>query len=130
MKAFILDRYKKGGALRFGDRPEPELGDEDVLVDIHAAGLNPLDSKIRDGAFKPLLPYRPPFILGHDMAGRVVRVGAKVRRFKAGDEVYVRPVDAAIITAAGLYGDRGSGPDRFCALEAPGHFTGFPDPVC
>ena len=41
----------------------------------------------------------------------------------------VRPVDAAIITAAGLYGDRGSGPDRKCALEAPGHFTGFPDPV-
>ena len=41
----------------------------------------------------------------------------------------VRPVDATIITAAGLYGDRGSDPDRFCALEAPGHFTGFPDPV-
>lgn len=41
----------------------------------------------------------------------------------------VRPVDAAIITAAGLYGDRGSGPHRFCALEAHGHFTGFPDPV-
>ena len=41
----------------------------------------------------------------------------------------VRPVDAAFITAAGLYGDRGSGPDRKGALEAPGHFTGFPDPV-
>jgi hypothetical protein len=41
----------------------------------------------------------------------------------------VRPVDATIITAAGLYGDRGSDPDRVCALEAPGHFTGFPDPV-
>lgn len=100
MKAFILDRYKKSGALRFGDRPEPELGDEDVLVDIHAAGLNPLDSKIRDGAFKPLLPYRPPFILGHDMAGRVVRIGAKVRRFKAGDEVYARPRDGRIGTLA------------------------------
>ncbi|MDQ0350124.1 NADP-dependent oxidoreductase [Ancylobacter vacuolatus] len=100
MKAFILDKYKKGGALRFGDRPEPELADEDVLVDIHAAGLNPLDSKIRDGAFKPLLPYRPPFILGHDMAGRVVRVGAKVGRFKAGDEVYARPRDGRIGTLA------------------------------
>jgi len=100
MKAFILDKYKKSGALRFGDRPEPELGDEDVLVDIHAAGLNPLDSKIRDGAFKPLLPYRPPFILGHDMAGRVVRVGAKVRRFKAGDEVYARPRDGRVGTLA------------------------------
>lgn len=100
MKAFILDKYKKSGALRFGDRPEPELGDEDVLVDIHAAALNPLDSKIRDGAFKPLLPYRPPFILGHDMAGRVVRVGAKVRCFKAGDEVYARPRDGRVGTLA------------------------------
>ncbi|MBS7539544.1 NADP-dependent oxidoreductase [Ancylobacter lacus] len=100
MKAFILDRYKKSGVLRFGERPEPSLGDEDVLVEIHAAGLNPLDSKIRDGAFKPLLPYRPPFVLGHDMAGRVARVGAKVRRFKAGDEVYARPRDGRVGTFA------------------------------
>ncbi len=100
MKAFILDKYKKSGILRFGDRPEPSLGEEDVLVEIHAAGLNPLDSKIRDGAFKPLLPYRPPFVLGHDMAGRVARVGAKVRRFKAGDEVYARPRDGRVGTFA------------------------------
>ncbi|MCJ8143368.1 NADP-dependent oxidoreductase [Ancylobacter sp. A5.8] len=100
MKAFILDKYKKSGALRFGDRPEPELGDEDVLVDIHAAGLNPLDSKIRDGAFKPLLPYRPPFVLGHDMAGVVARVGSRVRRFEVGDEVYARPRDGRVGTLA------------------------------
>ncbi|MBN8917126.1 MAG: NADP-dependent oxidoreductase [Rhizobiales bacterium] len=100
MKAFILDKYKKSGILRFGERPEPSLGDEDVLVEIHAAGLNPLDSKIRDGAFKPLLPYRPPFVLGHDMAGRVARVGAKARRFKAGDEVYARPRDGRVGTFA------------------------------
>lgn len=100
MKAFILDKYKKSGALRFGDMPEPELGDDDVLVEIHAAGLNPLDSKIRNGAFKPLLPYRPPFILGHDMAGIVARVGASVRRFKVGDEVYSRARDGRIGTFA------------------------------
>ena len=73
MKAFIVDRYKKKGALRFGDMPEPELRDDDVLVQVHAAGLNQLDSKIRDGEFKLILPYRPPFILGHDVAGTVVR---------------------------------------------------------
>lgn len=99
MKAFILDKYKNG-ALRFGDMPDPALGDDDVLVEIHAAGLNPLDSKIRDGAFKPLLPYRPPFVLGHDMAGIVIRVGANVRRFKIGDEVYARPRDGRIGTFA------------------------------
>lgn len=96
MKAFILDKYKKNGALRFGDMPEPTLRDDDVLVEVHAAGLNPLDSKIRDGAFKALLPYRPPFILGHDVAGTVVRVGPKVRQFKPGDEVYARPRDGRV----------------------------------
>lgn len=102
MKAFILDKYKKNGDLRFGDMPEQALGDDDVLVEIHAAGLNPLDSKIRDGAFKPLLPYRAPFILGHDMAGIVARVGSKVHRFKVGDEVYARPRDGRVGTFAEL----------------------------
>jgi NADPH:quinone reductase-like Zn-dependent oxidoreductase len=100
VKAFILDRYKKKGALRFGDMPEPALQDDDVLVEIHAAGLNLLDSKIRDGEFKLILPYRPPFILGHDVAGTVVRVGSKVRQFKPGDEVYARPRDSRVGTFA------------------------------
>ncbi|MET4255675.1 NADPH:quinone reductase-like Zn-dependent oxidoreductase [Bradyrhizobium sp. S3.12.5] len=100
MKAFILDKYKKRGALRFGDMPEPTLQDDDVLIEIHAAGLNVLDSKIRDGEFKLILPYRPPFALGHDVAGTVVRVGSKVRRFKPGDEVYARPRDGRIGTFA------------------------------
>ena len=75
MKAFIVDRYKKNGALRFGEMPEPELRDDDILVQIHAAGLNPLDSKLRDGEFKLLLAYRPPFILGHEFAGTVIKIG-------------------------------------------------------
>jgi NADPH:quinone reductase-like Zn-dependent oxidoreductase len=100
MKAFILDRYKKKGALRLGEMPEPALRDDDVLVEIHACGLNLLDSKIRDGEFKLVLPYRPPFILGHDVAGTVVRVGSKVRKFKPGDEIYARPRDGRVGTFA------------------------------
>ncbi|WP_314944713.1 NADP-dependent oxidoreductase [Bradyrhizobium cosmicum] len=100
MRAFILDKYKKHGALRFGDMPEPTLRDDDVLIEIHAAGLNVLDAKIRDGEFKLILPYRPPFVLGHDLAGTVVRVGSKVRRFKPGDEVYARPRDGRVGTFA------------------------------
>lgn len=100
MKAFIVDKYKKGRALRLGEMPDPVLTDRDVLVQIHAAGLNPLDVKIRDGVFKPLLPYRPPFILGHDMAGVVTRVGSKVRGFKVGDAVYARPRDGRVGTLA------------------------------
>ena len=100
MQAFILDRYGKNAALRLGDAPEPRLQDDDILVEVHPAALNPLDSKVRDGAFKPILPYRPPFILGHDVAGKVVRVGPNVRTFKVGDEIYARPRDGRIGTFA------------------------------
>ena len=98
MKAFILDRYGKTAGLRLGEMPEPEMGENDVLADIHAASVNVLDSKIRNGEFKLLLPYRLPLVLGHDMAGVVVRVGSKVQRFKPGDEVYAR-LDTARIGA-------------------------------
>jgi NADPH:quinone reductase-like Zn-dependent oxidoreductase len=100
MKAFVVDKYGKKDVLRLADMPEPELQDNDILVEIHAAGLNLLDSKVRTGEFKPILPYRPPFILGHDVAGRIVRVGSKVRKFKPGDEVYSRPRDGRIGTFA------------------------------
>jgi len=91
MKAFILDRYGSANRVRAGEVPDPELREDDVLVQIHAAGVNLLDSKIRDGEFKLILPYRLPLILGNDVAGVVVRVGSRVRRFKVGDEVYARP---------------------------------------
>jgi NADPH:quinone reductase-like Zn-dependent oxidoreductase len=91
MKAFLVDRYAKGAALRFGETSEPELRETDVMVQIHAASVNVLDAKIRDGEFKLILPYRLPLILGNDVAGIVVRVGSKVSRFKPGDEVYARP---------------------------------------
>lgn len=91
MKAFILDRYGRDERLRLGQMLEPELKDDDVLVQVHAAGVNPLDTKIRDGDFKLLLPYRLPLVLGNDVAGTVVRVGPKVQRVKRGDEVYARP---------------------------------------
>nr|UVY99450.1 hypothetical protein K4M20_00177 [Agrobacterium fabrum] len=96
MKAFILDRYGKKQALRYGDMPDPVPGPDDVVVEVEAAGLNQLDSKIRDGAFKPILPYKPPLVLGHDLAGSVIKIGANVRRFKVGDAVYARPRDGQI----------------------------------
>ena len=96
MKAFIIDRYGSGVRVRAGDMPDPLMREDDVLVQIHAAGVNLLDSKIRNGEFKLFLPYRMPLILGHDVAGVVVRVGSRVRRFKPGDEVYARPADGRI----------------------------------
>jgi NADPH:quinone reductase-like Zn-dependent oxidoreductase len=96
MKAFILDGYGSADRVRAGDVPDPELREDDVLVQVHAAGVNLLDSKIRNGEFKRILRYRLPLILGHDVAGVVVRVGSRVRRFKPGDEVYARPADGRI----------------------------------
>jgi NADPH:quinone reductase-like Zn-dependent oxidoreductase len=100
MKAFIVEKYKKKGPVRLADMPEPVLGANDVLVEIEASAVNLLDSKVRDGEFKLLLPYKPPFILGHDVAGTVVSIGANVRRFKIGDEVYARPRDHRVGTFA------------------------------
>jgi NADPH:quinone reductase-like Zn-dependent oxidoreductase len=100
VKAFLLDRYGKKRALRLAEMPIPELRDDEVLVQVHAAGVNLLDCKIRDGEFKLILPYRMPLILGHDVAGEVVKVGPRVRQFKVGDEVYARPDDFRIGTFA------------------------------
>jgi alcohol dehydrogenase len=102
MKAFVLERYGKGRALRSADIPDPQLRDDEILVEVHAAGVNLLDSKIRDGEFKLILPYRPPLVLGHDVAGIVIKAGPRVREFKAGDEVYARVDDFRIGTFAEL----------------------------
>jgi len=100
MKAFVLDRYGKKGTLRSADMPMPSLRDDEVLVEVHAAGVNLLDAKIRNGEFKRILPYRLPLVLGHDVAGVVVKTGPQVRQFKVGDEVYARTDDFRIGTFA------------------------------
>jgi NADPH:quinone reductase-like Zn-dependent oxidoreductase len=91
MKAFVVERYGDADTVRAGDMPDPKAGAHDVLVRIHAASVNPLDLKIRDGDLKAILPYRAPFVLGNDLAGTVVAVGARVTRFTVGDEVYAHP---------------------------------------
>ncbi|WP_047216888.1 MULTISPECIES: NADP-dependent oxidoreductase [Delftia] len=100
MKAFVLESYGANRALQLADVPEPQLRDDEVLVQVHAAGVNQLDSKIKDGQFKLILPYRLPLILGHDVAGVVVKAGPRVRQFKPGDEVYARTDDFRIGTFA------------------------------
>lgn len=101
MKAFSIERYGKHSG-KITDVPAPAMGTNDVLVQIHAASVNVLDLKLRAGEFKPILPYRLPLILGNDLAGVVVSVGADVSLFKPGDEVYARPPQDRIGTFAGL----------------------------
>jgi alcohol dehydrogenase len=91
MKAFIIDSYKSKRGGQITETPEPQLRENDVLVQVHAASVNVLDSKIAAGEFKLILPYHLPLILGNDVAGVVTKVGAHVKTFKVGDEVYARP---------------------------------------
>src|SRR6266487_1925789 len=91
MKAFVVERYGGADTVRAADVPDPQAGAYDVLVRIHAASVNPVDLKIRDGDLKTILPLRAPFVLGNDLAGTVVAVGARVTRFAVGDEVYAHP---------------------------------------
>jgi len=99
MKAFFIDSYGKNNG-RIGQLPEPEVRPDQVLVRVHAASVNLLDSKIRKGEFKLILPYRFPLVLGNDLAGVVLAVGRDVLQFKPGDEVYARPAQEAIGTFA------------------------------
>ena len=102
MKAFFINRYGKKENLQSAEIAEPVLRANDVLVQIHPASVNVLDSKIKNGDFKLILPYKPPITLGHDVAGIVIKVGLGVKQFKTGDEVYARPADHRIGTFAEL----------------------------
>lgn len=99
MKAFIINKYSRDD-LQLADVPAPALGDNEVLVENHASGLNALDAKLKSGAFKLILPYKFPLTLGHDLAGVVIQIGKNVKQFKIGDEVYSRVPDFRIGTLA------------------------------
>lgn len=98
MRSFIVDKY--AGPLHEAETPEPVVGDQDVLVQVVAAGLNQLDEKVRAGEFKQILPYKMPLTLGHDVAGTVLQVGPGVRDFTPGDAVYGRVRDGRTGTFA------------------------------
>jgi NADPH:quinone reductase-like Zn-dependent oxidoreductase len=98
MKAFLIRKYK--GPLEQTEVPTPEIGPDDVLVEIAASSLNQLDEMLRVGTFKATLPYPMPLILGNDFAGRVIAVGAQVSNFKIGDHVYGKPNQSRIGTFA------------------------------
>ncbi|MFF1708587.1 NADP-dependent oxidoreductase [Streptomyces sp. NPDC058268] len=102
MKAFRVEKYGDAATVRAAEIPDPVVGAEDVLVKIHAAGVNPLDMRIRNGDFKAFLPYRLPLVLGNDLAGTVIQLGADVTEFAVGDDVYARPDKDRIGTFADL----------------------------
>jgi len=100
MKAMIIEKYGKNVPLLMMERPMPVIGEHDVLVEIYAASLNPIDFKVKEGKVKLLLNYKMPLILGNDFSGVVVKVGSRVNAFNPGDEVYGRPRKDRIGTLA------------------------------
>ncbi|AIQ73519.1 hypothetical protein BJP51_16265 [Paenibacillus odorifer] len=85
MKAMIIKKYGKY-PLQLADVPTPAVGDYDVLAEIHAASINPIDFKVRDGKVRTLLKYDMPLVLGNDFSEIVIQAGKKVIKFKIGDD--------------------------------------------
>ncbi len=92
MNALTFKRYGRSPEIGFADVPRPTLKADELLVEVHAAGLNPIDNMIPAGTFKPVLKFELPATLGSDIAGVVVEVGSRVTRFKPGDAVFASRV--------------------------------------
>jgi NADPH:quinone reductase-like Zn-dependent oxidoreductase len=88
MKALVQDDYCSLDGMRLDDMPDPTPGPDDVLVEVHAAGINPIDWKVRAGAMRARFELEFPDVLGRDVSGVVKSVGANVTDLKAGDEVF------------------------------------------
>lgn len=91
MKAVRFHEYGGPEVLRYEDAPRPEPGEGEILVRVHAAGVNPVDWKIAEGHMREGLPLALPHVAGRDFSGTVERVGAGVRGFAPGDDVFGRP---------------------------------------
>ena len=91
MKAARINQYGPPDVFQMDDIPVPKVGPKDVLVEVHAASVNPIDWKIRSGVQRGIIRYKLPHVLGLDLSGVVSEVGSEVTRFKAGDEVYSSP---------------------------------------
>jgi NADPH:quinone reductase-like Zn-dependent oxidoreductase len=113
MKALVLKRYGGADPLAFTDVPRPTIKPDEMLVHVHAAGLNPIDYMIAKGMFKPILKFQLPATMGSDLAGVVVEVGSRVNRFKVGDAVFASLFDLG----AGSLAEYAAVPEHAAALK-------------
>ncbi|SFJ41169.1 NADP-dependent oxidoreductase [Bradyrhizobium sp. cf659] len=114
MKALILKKYGRPDQVTFADTPRPMPRPDEILVEVHAAGLNPIDTMIPKGTFKPILKLELPATLGSDLAGVVVEVGSQVTRFKPGDAVFASIFD---LGGVGALAEFARVPERAAALK-------------
>lgn len=93
MKALTFKRYGKSPDIGLTDLPRPTLRPDELLVEVHAAAVNPIDNMILTGIFKPILDFQFPATVGSDLAGVVTEVGSRVTRFKPGDAIFANIFD-------------------------------------
>ncbi|MCP3027467.1 NADP-dependent oxidoreductase [Halobacillus sp. A5] len=91
MKAVVIEQYGGKEQLVEKEIPVPEIKSDQVLVELHATSINPIDWKLREGYLKEMLDFEFPITLGWDAAGIVKEVGENVQKFKVGDRVFARP---------------------------------------
>jgi NADPH:quinone reductase-like Zn-dependent oxidoreductase len=113
MKALILKRYGGAKNVEFADLPQPTIKPDEILVQVYAAGLNPIDNMIPTGSFKPIVKLQLPATMGSDLAGVVVEVGSRVTRFKVGDAVFASTFDLGV----GALAEYAAVPEHAAALK-------------
>lgn len=114
MRALVFKRYGGPDQIAFADIPRPVPKPDEILVMVHAAGLNPIDTMIPKGTFKPILRFQLPATLGSDLAGVVVEVGSRVTRFKPGDAVFASVFD---LGTGGAFAEFALVPENAAALK-------------
>ncbi len=115
MKALVFKRYGGADHIAFADTPRPVPKPDEILVQVHAAGLNPIDYTIPKGTFKPILRFQLPATLASDLAGVVVEIGSRVTRFKPGDAVFASIFDLG----TGALAEFALVPESAAALKPP-----------
>src|SRR5258706_15693316 len=90
MRAYVLKHYGGPEGSLLMDVPAPAPRPRDILVEVRAAGLNPVDFKFRQGKLRAILRPKLPFVLGDELAGEVIAVGSHLQRFRGGGRVFVR----------------------------------------
>lgn len=113
MKALTFQRYGKSPDIGFAEVPRPTLKPDELLVEVHAAGVNPIDNMIPTGLFKAVVKFQLPATLGSDLAGVVTEVGSRVTRFKPGDAVFASIFD----TGTGAIAEFAVVPESVAALK-------------
>lgn len=113
MKALVLKRYGGAKNVEFAELPRPTVKPDEILVQVHAAGLNPIDNIIPTGSFKAIIKLQLPATMGSDLAGVVVETGSRVTRFKAGDAVFASTFDLGV----GALAEYAAVPEHVAALK-------------